>query len=138
MALSDEVRSTCAEVARRARRVSIDLEALGRVQPGEPGGLDPDRHFLEGDSEAVTMYLLSLSAVNFGSGWFPQLRKRALNGGTVSGYLTVAWALADRFRSEGPWTPAALRVMTTSEAAALLGQRADLELMALYAQALRG
>ena len=137
MSLSAEVRSACAEVARRARRVSIDLDALSAVEPGEPGGLDPESHYLEGDAEQVTMYLLTLNAVNFGSGWFPELAKRATNGGPVSGYFTVAWALADRFRSDGPWTAAQLRAITTDEVAGVLGQSPDLELMALYAQALR-
>ena len=71
--------------------------------------------------------------MNFGSGWFPTLRKRAGS----SGYFTVAWALADRFRAHGPWTPAQLRAMRTDEIADTLGQPRDHELMALYAQALR-
>jgi hypothetical protein len=71
--------------------------------------------------------------VNFGSGWFPTLRKRSGS----SGYFTVAWALADRFRAHGPWTPAQLRALRTDEVADTLGQPRDHELMALYAQALR-
>ncbi len=43
------------------------------------------------------MYMLTLDAINFGSGWFPTLRKRP----GCSGYFTVAWALADRFRARG-------------------------------------
>ena len=45
------------------------------------------------------MYMLTLDAINFGSGWFPTLRKRP----GCSGYFTVAWALADHFRCDGPW-----------------------------------
>jgi hypothetical protein len=55
----------------------------------------------------------------------------------VSGYFTVAWSLADRFRADGPWTNAQLRAMTATEVAEVLGQPTDHELMALYAQALR-
>ena len=138
MLLSREVRESCAETARRARWVSIDLDALGEVEPGPSAGLDPERHFLEGDPEGVTMYLLTLGALNFGSGWFPQLRKREVAGRGVSGYFTVAWALTDRFRAAGPWSASQLRAMTTGEVAEVLGQDASLELMSLYAQALRG
>lgn len=136
--LAQQVRRSCAEVARHARWVSIDLDALGEVHPGPAGGLDPEAHFLHGDGEAVTMYLLTLGAVNFGSGWFPLLRKRLVDGRPVSGYFTVAHALTDRFRAEGPWSAQQLRRMTIDEIADVLGQSRDLELMDLYAQALRG
>ena len=52
--------------------------------------------------EDVAMYMLTLDSINFGSGWFPTLRKRP----GCSGYFTVAWALADHFRSDGPWDAA--------------------------------
>ncbi|MEA2154943.1 MAG: hypothetical protein QOE11_1083 [Solirubrobacteraceae bacterium] len=131
--LCDEVRTSCAAIAAAARWVQIDLDALARVEPGPPPELDPVRHYLEGTPQDVATYMLAVDAVNFGSGWFPTLRKRA----GCSGYFTVAWAIADRFRAEGAWTPAGLRAMSTGEIAATLGQRADHELMALYAQALR-
>src|SRR3954449_3436009 len=76
MGLCDEVRRHCATVAAGARRVSIDLEALGTVEPGPPPSLDRERHYLDGPAEDVAMYMLVLDAVNFGSGWFPTLRKR--------------------------------------------------------------
>src|SRR6185312_3281521 len=77
-------------------------------------------------------------AINFGSGWFPTLRKRrGTNGTAVSGYFTVAWGLADRFRHAGPWTAAELRAMRAEEIADVVGQARDHELMALFAQALR-
>jgi hypothetical protein len=61
------------------------------------GPLDPGAHYLEGEPGDVAAYLLTLDAVNFGSGWFPTLRRRPGR----SGYFTVAWALADRFRAHG-------------------------------------
>ncbi len=131
--LCDDVRSECIRIAAGARFVSIDLDALERVQPGPPPELDPMRHYVEGSAAAVASYFLTLDTVNFGSGWFPTLRKRAGS----SGYFTIAWALADRFRAHGPWTPAELRAMRTEEIADTLGQARDHELMALYAQALR-
>ena len=137
MALPDEVRAHCAQVAEHARSVRIDLEALDAVAPGAPPALDPARHYLEGPPEDVAAYLLTLDSINFGSGWFPTLRKRESGGRPVSGYFTVAWALADHFRAAGPWSPAQLRAMRTEEIADVLGQPRDHELMALYAQALR-
>jgi hypothetical protein len=131
--LCDEVRAACAQIAAAAEWVRIDLDVLEQVQPAPPPALDPVRHYLDGAPQDVAMYFLTLDTVNFGSGWFPTLRKRAGS----SGYFTVAWALADRFRAHGPWTPAQLRAMRTEEIADTLGQPRDHELMALYAQALR-
>ena len=131
--LCDEVRRSCAQVAAVARWVRIDLDALDDVQPGPPPALDPVRHYLEGSPADVAMYFLTVDTVNFGSGWSATLRKRAGS----SGYFTVAWAIADRFRAYGPWTAAQLRAISTEEVADTLGQARDHELMALYAQALR-
>lgn len=149
MGLCDEVRDHCARVAARARSVRIDVEALDRLEPPRvpepsrgcsdgpralsPPALDSQRHYLEGPPAGVAAYLLTLDAINFGSGWFPTLRKRS----GCSGYFTIAWALADRFRAEGPWTNAQLRAMRADALADVLGQRRDHELMGLYAQALR-
>jgi hypothetical protein len=138
MELSDEVRAACAEIAAHARSVTIDLDALEALDPGAPPELDSERHYLEGEPADVATYVLALDAINFGSGWFPTLRKRrGADGTAVSGYFTVAWGLADRFRALGPWTNAELRAMRTEEIADVLGQRRDHELMALFAQALR-
>jgi hypothetical protein len=140
MALFEEVRGHCKEIATRARFVRIDLDAASALEPdGQelPEPLDPESHYLEGEPADVADYLLALDAINFGSGWFPTLRKRAEHGRTLSGYFTVAWALADHVRAHGAPTAAWLRAVQTREIAAILGQRADLELMSLYAQALR-
>jgi hypothetical protein len=143
MALTDDVRAACARIAGEATWVRIDCERLESYDGGaaqiEPPTLDPERHYLEGPEDEVTTYLLTLDAINFGSGWFPTLTKRLdpKTGSSVSGYFTVAWNLADRFRAQGPWTNAELRSMRTEELAGVLGQPADHELMSLYAQALR-
>ncbi len=131
--LPEEVRASCARIAAGARSVRIDLDALQELDPGPPPALDGERHYLEGSPEDVAAYFLTLDSINFGSGWFPTLRKRR----HCSGYLTVAWALADRFREAGPWSTAELRAMRTEAIADTLGQPRDHELMALYAQALR-
>jgi hypothetical protein len=138
MSLSDEVRAACAAIAASARFVRIDPDALEALEPGPPPVLDAERHYVEGDADDVATYMLTLDAINFGSGWFPTLRKRrGTDGRPVSGYFTVAWGLADRFRAAGPWTAAELRAMRTEEIAEVVGQRPDHELMALFAQALR-
>ena len=132
MGLCDEVRRACAEVARTARRVGIEVGRIGSVQPGPAPELDPERHYLEGPPGDVAAYLLTLDSINFGSGWFPTLRKRE----GCSGYYTVAWALADHFRAYGPLPPEGLRSIAAPEVAAMLDQEAGHELMALYARAL--
>jgi hypothetical protein len=137
MGLPDDVRAGAAEIAAHATQVRIDLEALAAIDPAPAPALDPERHYLEGPPEDVASYLLTLDAVNFGSGWFPTLRKRQAGGRPVSGYFTVAWALADQFRAHGPWTNAQLRALRADDVARVLGQAPDHELMALYAQALR-
>ena len=133
MRLCDEVRACCAEIARSARSVAIDLDRFGAIEPGPEPALDPERHYLEGRRGDVIAYVLTLDAVNFGSGWFPTLRKRP----GCSGYFTVAAALADHFRAQGPWSAAALRALSTPEVAEVLGQERAHPLMRLYAEALR-
>ena len=133
MGLCDDVRAQCAAIAARARFVRIDLDRIGDVEPGPSPTLDPERHYLEGTSEAVAAYLLTLDTINFGSGWFPTLRKR--DG--CSGYLTVAWALADRWRAHGPWSSEELAALDAPTVAEVLGQDPEHELMGLYAGAMR-
>lgn len=137
MSITDEVRQSCAQIAANARSVRIELDAVAELQPAAPPELDPERHYLEGDTADVADYMLALDAINFGSGWFPTLRKRVSGGKPVSGYFTVSWALADHVRAHGPPTSAWLTQVSTTEIAGILGQRPDHELMSLYAQALR-
>jgi hypothetical protein len=132
MGLCDEVRRACREIAERSELVRIDLDRLGAIEPGPEPTLDPERHYLEGSREDVAAYLLTLDAINFGSGWFPTLRKRPGS----SGYYTVAWSLADRFRAKGPWSSEDLRALGPKEVAEVMGQERDHELMALFARAL--
>jgi hypothetical protein len=73
-----------------------------------------------------------LDTINFGSGWFPTLRKRP----GCSGYYTISWALADRFRAEGPWSNEQLRSLDADELADVLGQERGHELIGLYTSAL--
>jgi hypothetical protein len=133
MGLPEHVRANAAAIAGGARDVSIDLDRLDSVEPAPPPVLDPHMHYLEGSREDVAAYLLVLDSINFGSGWFPTLRKRP----GCSGYYTVAWGLADRWRAEGAWSNAELRALTGPDVGRVLGQDEDHELMAIYASALR-
>lgn len=134
--LPDRVRAHAADVAARARYVSIDREALEAMDARaalEPPERDEVRHFHGDDRAEVAAYVLALNAVNFGSGWFPTLDKRPHS----SGYWTVAWGLADRWRDHGAWSAQDLRALTAADVAGTLGQSPGHHLMALYAQALR-
>jgi hypothetical protein len=131
MGLTDRVRENAAAIAAGANHVSINLERLGQVEPGPPPQLDPEKHYLEGSREDVAAYLLTLDAINFGSGWFPTLRKRT----GCSGYYTISWGLADRFREHGPWSNEELRTLGADELADVLGQERGHELIHVYASA---
>jgi hypothetical protein len=142
MTLTEEVRSSCAHIAAHAQYVRIDLDAAEGIEPEPPPALDPERHYLEGSPADVADYLLALDTINFGSGWFPLLRKRHDDGRPLGGYFTVAWNLADHVRAHrdgdgGALRSAWLRQVHAREIAAILDQPPDLELMSLYAQALR-
>ena len=136
----DAVRASCAAVAERARFVRIDDAALagwvaahGDAVPR--AGPDPAHHRL-GEADATLAYVLTLDAINFGSGWFPHLRKRP----GLSGYFTVATCLRERFERVGPWSPAELRRMDADACAALLEQAdrpAVRPLLELFARSLR-
>jgi hypothetical protein len=128
--LTDRVRATCRTIAESARFVSIDLD---RVETLEAPDLAPEPDFVDGTPADVADFVLTLDSINFGSGWFPTLRKRP----GLSGYLTVASSLADRWRAHGPWSAAELRALKAADVAAVLGQEPDHELMGLYAEALR-
>jgi putative queuosine salvage protein len=144
--LFDRIRSAAARVAERSRHVRIDeagLSALCRRladEPAPPQASDPvQRPFA--DPVHTLAFVVTLDAINFGSGWFPHLRKP----GGRSGYFTIASALRARFEEHGPWSSAALRDLDAEECARVFGQetrggdgsRPVDELMALYARALQ-
>ena len=91
MALCDDVRAHCARIAGSARSVAIDVAALTTLAAAPTATLDPAIHYLDGPREAVARYLLTLDSINFGSGWFPILRKRSgCCAGAASGHATAA------------------------------------------------
>lgn len=136
-ALPDEVRAACAAVVDRARHVRIEegaIEGYAAALPA-PGPPEPDpRLELPGaDREARAAFAVCLDAVNFGSGWWPTIRKRPGH----SGFFTVAAGLADRFRGRGAWPAAELAALTAADVAAVLNQDPGHPLMADFAAALR-
>jgi hypothetical protein len=131
--LPDEVRRHCAAVVASARHVTIDPDALQALEPGPAPGLDPELHPLELPPGELARWVLIWDAINFGSGWFPTLRKRPGRGGSVS----ITLALTEHVRAAGrPWTAAELRVLTPIEVGSALAQDPAHELITLYARAL--
>ena len=107
---------------------------LARERPPAPG-IDPAHHHL-GDPASTVAFVITLDAINFGSGYFPHLRKRP----GLSGYLTVATSLRERFAAKGPWSAEDLLRLTAADCARLFGQDPEPgvdELMGLFARALR-
>ena len=136
----DRIRTACREVATAARFVRIDEAALTRFAGALDASAlrrpayDTEAHFLGRPDETVA-YVVTLDAVNFGSGYFPHLTKRPGR----SGYFTIAMALTDRFRESGPLGAAELASITPRACADLFGQSpgdaARAELMSLFARA---
>jgi putative queuosine salvage protein len=133
----EELRRACATVAARARSVTILTEAIPAYAatlspPPEPEPTPQPPH-TSATRETTAAYWLTIDAINFGSGWFPTLRKR--DG--LSGYNTIALALRDRFDHHGAWTAAQLSQLDGATLGPILDQDPDHELMALYAASLR-
>ncbi|MFN8526369.1 MAG: queuosine salvage family protein [Chloroflexota bacterium] len=135
------VRSACAEVARRARSVTVDQTAIAAYASSLPldqaraPQFDTEHHF-KGSPLDTAAFVLTLDAINFGSGYFPHLAKRP----GMSGYFTIATSLKDHYERRGPIAPYQLVEVTPADCAAIFGQDAEnepaMELMALFARAL--
>ena len=137
-----EIRAAAAAVASQARYVRVNRQAVAdlasRIQLDDVD--DDPGHGSLGDAESTAAFVLALDAVNFGSGYFPHLRKRPAS----SGYHTVAACLRDHAEQHGPITPQWLLGATTSTVTQLFEQAPAgsqaaspeaLELMALFARA---
>jgi hypothetical protein len=107
------------------------------LDQGQVPGLEPATHYVRhSEPDATLAYVITLDAINFGSGYFPHLKKRP----GLSGYFTVASALKDRFEAHGLFTPRELQELTRDACAEIFGQTAadetTMELMGLFAKAL--
>jgi hypothetical protein len=138
--LFEQIRSACQEVAEGAQFVRIDcagvLEyARSLASGGVPfPALDQRSHFL-GHGDRTLAFIVILDTVNFGSGWFPHLRKRA----GKSGSFTIASSLSDAFSSGEDFSAQRLSRISATDCARVFGQ--DLappvgELMERFSQAL--
>ena len=136
----DEIRAAAARIADSARFVRIQPDRLPGYATSLPldevrePKLDAASHYL-GEPDATLAYVFTLDAINFGSGYFPRLTKRA----GMSGYFTVASSLKDHFELNGPPTAADLTRLSPEDCAGIFGQTLDGpagELMGLFAQAL--
>ena len=125
---------------KNARSVSIDasaLEALTRSRdlPAPPIQLDPIDYYV-GAPEDTAAYILTLDAINFGSGYFPYLAKRP----GYSGYFTIAMSLRENWESEGPWGAGQLATTSAGDCARVMAQDLGVpevaELMSLFSRAL--
>jgi hypothetical protein len=133
----DEVRAHAEKVADAARYVRIHPERLADyaaslpVEQARAPELDPATHYL-GEPDQTLAYLVTLDAINFGSGYFPHLQKRA----GLSGYFTVAASLKDAW----PLSVEQLQSLSAEGCARIFGQTspdADIvELMGLFSRAL--
>jgi hypothetical protein len=131
MDVLERLRARCAEMAAEARNVRIERDAIPAYAaslPAEVSAPDPEVHLVVGTRERRAAFWLALDAINFGSGWFPTLRKRPGR----SGYFTIAAGV----REHGPWSAKELETITAPEIAAALGQDPGHELMDLFAASL--
>lgn len=117
----------------RIREDAVEAYAAALPAAAEAAPPDPATELTGGDRETRAAFVVCLDAINFGSGWWPTIRKRPGR----SGYFTVAAGLTERFRADGPWSAAELRELAPATIAAVLGQEADHPLMADFAAALR-
>jgi len=119
----DRIRSSCRRVAARAGKVRINYGRISSYAASLPVDtatrpqLDPTCHYL-GRQEDTVNFLITLNAVNFGSGYFPHLRKRP----GMSGYFTVASSLNDAYRRRGPLTAAQLSEITVDQCTRIFDQ----------------
>jgi hypothetical protein len=108
------------------RIVESAVEPYAATLPAES---PPAPDLAGADNEQRAAFSLTLNAVNFGSGWFPTLRKPR----GLSGFRTVEAAL----RRRGPWAASQLADLDVEEVADVFGQDPGHELMALFARHLR-
>jgi Potential Queuosine, Q, salvage protein family len=131
------VRAACAWAATRARSVQIERSAISAYAQTLPAAtaiaLDVDTHVLEGDRELRAAFIICLDAINFGSGWWPTIRKRPRH----SGYFTIAAGLTQRFRAAGAFSARELTQMEPGEIARVVGQDPEHPLMTHFARSLR-
>ncbi|HET6319325.1 MAG TPA: hypothetical protein VFG86_22950, partial [Chloroflexota bacterium] len=137
MAKLDELRRFAAATAGSARFVHLQRGAIEQyahslpLEQARTPSLDPATHY-QGAPDETLAFVVALDAINFGSGYFPHLRKRP----GLSGYFTVASGLKDAW----PLSLHELKTLTPKDCAGIFDQTSDdpavAELMGLFARAL--
>jgi hypothetical protein len=121
--LFDHVRKACKDVAAKATRVVINYDHIPSYAASLPVDkviqpeLNPGCHYL-GKEDKTVAFLLTLNAINFGSGYFPQLVKRP----GLSGYFSIASSLNDVYKNQGGLSAADLDRMTVAKCTRIFGQ----------------
>jgi hypothetical protein len=135
---TDELRAAAAEVAQRARSVRIDGAAIAPYARGldlasvRAGAHDPSDPETATPRDERAAFWLTLDAINFGSGWFPTLRKDPGR----SGYGTISAAWRSHCEREGAPSASQLAALDPAAVAAILDQDPGHELMELFALSL--
>jgi hypothetical protein len=137
MTIFDDIRESCAAVALVSTHVTINYDAV--TQFAQRLDLDTEKNDpgqeRMGSEESATAFVMALDSINFGSGYFPFLRKRP----GMSGYHTVANSLRDLIADTGPLTTSRLATWTIDDSATTFAQVLDggpaHELMELFVTA---
>lgn len=139
--LLKKVRAGCKTVAEQATHIQIDVDRIPAYAAALPisettrPAHDPVCHYLD-HGEDTAAFFLTLDAINFGSGYFPHLRKHSGR----SGYFTVAGCLTTHFRENGPFSARDLIRLTAADCTRIFAQDPGnapiAELMRLFARAL--
>jgi hypothetical protein len=156
MVVTDTLRDTCAWIAARSTHVNVVEDAIAPyaasyvcdigappaaaqgherppAAPDAPPATEPAPSALRVARESDAAYWLTLDAINFGSGWFPTLRKRE----APTGYRTIAAGVRRRFDEAGRWTPAQLATLTVTELAGWIDEEPEHELVGLMVASMR-
>jgi len=138
MVVLGSLREVCSWVAARSTHVRIVESEIARYalhleDPSERPETPRGRLRITAKREDDAAFWLTLDAINFGSGWFPTLRKRQ----QPTGYRTIAAGIQRRFDEAGRWTPAQLTDLTGAELAQWLDQDPEHELIGLMVESLR-
>ncbi len=136
------IRSTCAQVAESASYVQINKDFLADYVHLLPLSsvkslqMDEENHFC-GDTERTVNFFLVLDAINFGSGYFPFLKKVA----GKTGYFTVASLLKEEFERQKFFSCTFLQTVSELDCIRIFKQDPEnqniLPLMGEFAKAMR-
>jgi hypothetical protein len=139
MVVIDELREACGWIASRSSHVQVLSDEIDAytLQLGDLEELTTAARVSSSRSpeqrEEEAAFWVTLDAVNFGSGWFPTIRKSS----EPTGYRTTARGIRRKFDESGPWSPAELTAVTAAELGGWLDQDPEHELVGLFVSSLR-